>query len=91
MITRTYSSGVDGIKEYIFDCGRYKNTSRFNETQKELSNYTLQSSEKGGPDVAKIVHTLQKEDLKPAKPTDVDKQLTGLKKDVWMDNYQAKA
>ena len=52
MITKTYLPDVDGTKEHIFDCSRYKDAARFTVTQKELSNYTLQSSEKGGPDVA---------------------------------------
>ena len=40
-ITKTYSSGVDEMKEHIFDCGRHKDAARFNETQKELSNYII--------------------------------------------------
>ena len=82
MITRTYSSGVDGIKEYIFDCGRYKNTSRFNETQKELLNCTPQSSEKGGPDVVKVVQNLKTKDPKPTVPLEAAKQLAGIEKNV---------
>ena len=37
----TYSSGVDGMKDFVFDCGGYKDAAKFNETQKELSNYIL--------------------------------------------------
>ena len=91
MTTKTYSSGVDEMKEHIFDCGRHKDAARFNETQKELSNYIIWSSEKGGPDIAKTVRTLQLEDLMPGKPTKDDKLLAGLKKDVWLDKYQSKA
>ena len=28
----TYSSGVDGMKEFVFDCGGYKDAAKFNET-----------------------------------------------------------
>ena len=88
--TKTYPSGVDGMKEHIFNCGEYKDTARFNETQKEFSNYILQSSEKSRSDVAKTVHILQSEDLKPTKPSEEDNKLTGLEKDVWA-NYQPEA
>ena len=81
-ITKTYSLGVDGMKEHIFDCSGYNDTARFNKTQKELSNYIIRSSEKGGPDVAKMVRTLQSEDLMPAKPSKEENKLIVLKKDV---------
>ena len=86
----TYSLGLDGMKEFVFDCGGYKDAAKFNETQKELSNYILQSSEKGGPDVAKaICHChLKTKDMTPVAPTMEEEKLTGLAKDVWMDNYR---
>ena len=37
----TYSLGIDVMKEFVFDCGGYKDAAKFNETQKELSNYIL--------------------------------------------------
>ena len=36
MVVKAYSSEVDGVKRYEFDCGRY--TLNFNETQKDFSN-----------------------------------------------------
>ena len=88
-IAKTYSSGVNGMKEHIFDCGGHKDTARFNETQEKISNCIIWSSEKGGPDVTKTVHTLQLEDLMPVKPSEEEKNLAGLEKDVWMDKYWA--
>ena len=86
----TYSSSVDGMKEFIFDCGGCKDVAKFNETQKELSNYILRSSEKGGPDVSvsKAISDLKTEDMTPTAPTENEDKLQGLTKDVWMDNYR---
>ena len=36
MVTKAYSSEVDGVKIYKFDCGRH--TLNFNETQKDFLN-----------------------------------------------------
>ena len=83
----TYSSGVDGMKEFVFDCSGYKDAAKFNETQKDLSNYILWSSEKGGPDMAKAIRQLKTEDMTPVAPTTEEEKLLGLAKDVWMDNY----
>ena len=65
-ITKMYSSGVNGMKEHIFNCCGHKDTTRFKKTKKELYNHILQILEKGEPDVVKTVHTLQSEDLTPA-------------------------
>ena len=59
----------------------------FNETQKELSNYILQSSEEDGMNVAKIAHTLKLDDTKLGKPSTIDTTLTGLEKDTWLENW----
>ena len=58
MIPKTHSSAVDGTKKYIFNCGGYKDPARFNETQKEYSNYLIRRLEKGWPDISKTVPTL---------------------------------
>ena len=76
------------MKEHIFDCGGYNGTARFNKTQNELSNFILQSSEKGGSDVAKAICDLNTEDMTPTAPTDTEKAHSGLEKDVWMNDYQ---
>ena len=91
MITKTYSSGVDGMKDHIFDCSGYKDSARLTKTQRELSNYILRSSEKGELDIAKTVSTLKTESLKPTAPSKEAKLLGGIEKDVWMDNYQTEA
>ena len=82
MITKTYSPGVDGMKEHIFNCVGYKDAVKFNETQKELSNYIIRSSEKGGPDVANAIRDLETKDMMRTAPTNTDTQLTGIDKDV---------
>ena len=84
----TYSSGVNGMKDFFFDCGGYKDAAKFNETQKELSSYILRSPEKGGLDVAKAICNLKTEDTMPVAPTEDENKLLGLAKDVWMDNYR---
>ena len=66
---KTYSLGIDGMKEFIFDYSRYKGAAKFNKTQKELLNYNLQSSEKGGPNVVKVVRDLKTKDMTPTAPT----------------------
>ena len=40
-IDKTYSSGVDGMKEHIFAYGGHNVVEIFNKTQKELLNYIL--------------------------------------------------
>ena len=76
------------MKEFTFGCGGYKDAAKFNKTQKELSNYILQSSEMGRPDVAKAIRDLKIEDMTPTARTKDENKLQGLTKDVWMDDYQ---
>ena len=73
--TKSYSSGVDGMKEHIFDCVGYKDAAKFNETQNELSNYILQSSEKGRLDVVNVIRDLKTKDTTPTAPTKTEKAL----------------
>ena len=76
------------MKERIFNCGRYKDAAKSNKTQKELSNYTLRSSEKSRLDVAKSIRNLNTKDLMPTAPSKADKQFASIKKDVWIVNYR---
>ena len=84
---KTYSSGIDGMKDFVFDYGGYKDAAKFNKNQKELSNYVLQSSEKGRLDIAKAIHNLKNKDMMMVAPTVEEEKLLGLAKDLWMDDY----
>ena len=86
--TTMYSSGVDGIKEHIFDFGGYKDAANFSKTQNEFLNRILRSSEKGGSDVAKAIHDLKTASMTQIVPTNSENVLAGLKKDVWMDDHR---
>ena len=70
------------MKEHISDCGGYRDAAKFNQTQKDISNCILQSSEKGGSDVAKAIRDLKTKDMTPTAPTDTEKGLGGLENDV---------
>ena len=78
----SYSLGVDGMKDFVFDCGGYKDAAKFNKTQKELSKYILRSSEKGGTDVAKEICNLKTKDMTPVAPTEEKEKLLRLAKDI---------
>ena len=83
----SYSLGVDGMKDCVFNSGGYKDAAKFNKNQKELSNYVLQSSEKGRLDIAKAIHNLKNKDMMTVAPTVEEEKLLGLAKDLWMDDY----
>ena len=89
MTAKTYSLGVDGMEGYIFVCGRHNDAAIFNETQKGISNYTLQSLEKGGTDVAKTFHTLEFVEMKTHEVTEEDKAITDLDKKIWTESWQS--
>ena len=80
-IGRQWNEGLYPQLWQIYDIAK------FNETQNELSNYIIRSSEKGGPDVVKAICDLKTEDIMLTVPTETEKTLPGIEKDVWMDDY----
>ena len=68
-----YASEFEWLEKHGFDCGGYKDTSTFNETLHELSNYIMRTGKLAPTEVAKTVRTMHVIDQTPPTPSTTNK------------------
>ena len=55
----TFTSGIPGLEDFHFDCGRHNSDSKFKEYLLELANHMVQTIDYGGGKLAASIRNLQ--------------------------------